>query len=217
MKTTDTTALPPVHVMLDIETLGVRPGAVIFQVAAARFCPDSGATLSEFSADIDIDDALFWGLHIERDTHAWWEKQGGIRQEDPITLAKAIYQLNTFLRYHLLGGRSVIWARGMDFDFPLLRHAYAAVRADPPWVPWQQRDLRTITKLTRTDPPVASASHTAIEDVRAQCIQCALALAFINASDPPARLPDSADIPPMPVPVTGQTVDQLAAALRITD
>lgn len=58
--------------MLDIETLGTRPGSVVFEIGCVLF--DEHRIINGFEVIIDIENAKTWGLFEEPETLAWWEK-----------------------------------------------------------------------------------------------------------------------------------------------
>jgi hypothetical protein len=58
------------HLMLDLETLGTRPGAVILAAAFVRFSDEAHVTLN-----LNIPEQQALGLEIDPATHAWWNDQ----------------------------------------------------------------------------------------------------------------------------------------------
>ena len=100
-------------VMLDLETLGTRPGCVILTLGAVKFDPyslrepDSGIY---FRVDVDEQTAL--GREVQEDTLNWWLNQSeDIREEalgetDRVSLETLYRDLNKFLV-----GVDNIWAQ----------------------------------------------------------------------------------------------------------
>lgn len=138
-------------IMLDLETLGTRPGCVIAQIGAVAF---EEATITQpFFAKVDITDAQREGLVIEAETVKWWLKQeDGARAEigDGLRLGKALW---AFTMYHatitgLNGGQKPkIWGNGAAFDNVILRAAYEKAKIEAPWAFWDDRCFRTLKNL----------------------------------------------------------------------
>lgn len=70
------------RVMVDIETLGVEPGAAIVSIGAVRFGP--GGLGETFERSIDLKSCEFRGLQIDAETLEWWLNQGEVAREQLI-------------------------------------------------------------------------------------------------------------------------------------
>jgi hypothetical protein len=157
--------------MLDLETLGTRPGCVILTLGAVKFDPYS---LQEpgpgiyFRVDVDEQTAL--GREVQEDTLAWWISQADdIREEalgeqDRVSLDTLDRDLNRFLV-----GANNIWAQGPLFDFAILENLYRQMGWPTPWQYWQIRDSRTLFGV-HGDPRVKGKAglHNALEDCVSQ-------------------------------------------------
>ena len=179
-------------VMVDLETLDTRPTAAIWQLAAVVFIPASGEIRARHFCDIDVDDALMDGCTIGRDTFQWWEDRGGIQQDTPIPHWEAIDALRAFIRLNLEPGGH-IWARGSDFDFPILKHAFCACDVTIPWRYGAQHDQRTTCWLAGIEIDHAATTHNALEDCEKQIADLhrallALGLASVAAAPVPHHL-----------------------------
>jgi hypothetical protein len=160
-------------VMLDLETLGTRPGCVILTLGAVRFDPYS---LREpgpgiyFRVDVDEQTAL--GREIQEDTLNWWISQADdIREEalgesDRVSLDTLYRDLNRFLV-----GANNIWAQGPLFDFAILENLYRQMGWPTPWQYWQIRDSRTLFGV-HGDPRIKGKAglHNALEDCVSQAV-----------------------------------------------
>jgi hypothetical protein len=158
-------------VMLDLETLGTRPGCVILTLGAVKFDPYS---LKEpgpgiyFRVDVDEQTAL--GREVQEDTLNWWISQADdIREEDlgendRVSLDTLYRDLNRFLV-----GANNIWAQGPLFDFAILENLYRQMGWPTPWQYWQIRDSRTLFGV-HGDPRVKGKAglHNALEDCVSQ-------------------------------------------------
>ena len=157
--------------MLDLETLGTRPGCVILTLGAVKFDPYS---LREpgpgiyFRVDVDEQTAL--GREVQEDTLNWWLSQAeDIREEalgesDRVSLDTLYRDLNKFLV-----GVDNIWAQGPVFDIAILENLYRQCGWPTPWQFWQISDSRTLFK-THGDPRVKGKAglHNALEDCVSQ-------------------------------------------------
>jgi hypothetical protein len=157
--------------MLDLETLGTRPGCVILTLGAVKFDPYS---LQEpgpgiyFRVDVDEQTAL--GREVQEDTLAWWISQADdIREEalgenERVSLDTLYRDLNRFLV-----GANNIWAQGPLFDFAILENLYRQMGWPTPWQYWQIRDSRTLFGV-HGDPRVKGKAglHNALEDCVSQ-------------------------------------------------
>ena len=160
-------------VMLDLETLGTRPGCVILTLGAVKFDPyslrepDSGIY---FRVDVDEQTAL--GREVQEDTLNWWLNQTeDIREEalgeqDRVSLSTLYRDLNKFLV-----GVDSIWAQGPLFDFAILENLYRQCGWPTPWQYWQIRDSRTLFGV-HGDPRVKGKAglHNALEDCVSQAV-----------------------------------------------
>ena len=158
-------------IMLDLETLGTRPGCVILTLGAVKFDPYS---LKEpgpgiyFRVDVDEQTAL--GREVQEDTMQWWlEQVEDVREEalgehDRVSLDTMYRDLNRFLV-----GVDNIWAQGPLFDFAILEHLYRQMGWPTPWHYWQIRDSRTLFGV-HGDPRVKGKTglHNALEDCVSQ-------------------------------------------------
>jgi DNA polymerase III epsilon subunit-like protein len=61
--------------MIDIETLGLGPGATILSIGAVRFSTDGLG--EEFYREISLQSCQAVGLEIDADTLEWWLEQDG--------------------------------------------------------------------------------------------------------------------------------------------
>lgn len=152
--------------MLDIETLGHKPGSVIFEIGACVF--DAKGIHQEFSTYIKPSSCEAAGLKCDSSTVAWWLKQknpGVIEHAETMgdTIEAALAKLSEFIR-----GAAEIWANSPNFDICLLEAAYAACKMPRPWAYWNLQDLRTIRAWTKTKKSDQPKVHRALVDARQQ-------------------------------------------------
>lgn len=167
------------HIMIDIETLGPRPGSVIAAIGAVAFDPVVG-TLDDdgLMVHVNLADAQRLGLRVDADTVGWWLNQSAAARAGTFSvpviaresLLDSLDRLTSFWRGK---GASFAWSNGAGFDLVLLESAYFACNTrSPPWKYWAARDTRTIYDLAGINPkdyfdPSATA-HNPLDDARAQ-------------------------------------------------
>lgn len=195
--------------MLDLETLGVKPGSVILSIGAVLFDPhgaveprvyDLGggpvvnpihATFHAFlNAQEQTDRRDFGGGLVDGDTVMWW-----IGQSDAARTAMLEGQKNTqpvlgvlvdFAQWLCKGRVENIWCHGATFDAPLLQALYESYRLPVPWKFRCVRDTRTVFDLAGR--PIGSfgtpdgVSHDALSDAIWQAKETVKAIDWIRQS-----------------------------------
>jgi hypothetical protein len=165
-------------VMLDLETLDTRPGAVILSLGAVFFNPIDNMLGEECHWIISRADSEALGLTVSADTLAWWEKQSAEAKKtlrvasstDGEPLAQVLHEFNEFLGKAKGGTSKVkIWGNGSDFDNVLLIAAYEAAKVKPAWKYYNHRCFRTLKGLA---PAVKidrqGTYHNALDDAKTQ-------------------------------------------------
>lgn len=168
------------HIMIDLETLGTKPGSVIASIGAIEFFPEAGVTGEELHVAVNTTSALLAGLTTDAGTVKWWQNQNPQAQDsitnNPATLGTALSLLTTMLQDRetfSLDAELKIWCRGTSFDQPMLDAAYAALKQPAPWKYWQWRDMRTLLKVCEEhmgyrERVRADVKHDALDDARHQ-------------------------------------------------
>lgn len=169
-------------VMLDIETLGTKPGCIVLSVGAVAFDFDTGEEVGSFQSNISIKDSQENGLSIDADTLKWWLEQdkgafdSAFFSKEKVNLAHAASNFSMWFSAVCDGA---IWAQGMDFDMPIWGHAMEASGVQRPWPFWMCRDTRSAYHAMRFDPKTVKREgthHSAIDDARHQirCLHAAI-------------------------------------------
>lgn len=146
--------------MLDLETLSVRPNAVILVIGAIKF--NRGETWKEnidekdieklnvFYMRINIESCVQAGLHVDKETEQWWDQQAddlkyeALKNPNRVTLKEG---LKSFKVWFGTNPHTKIWGNGSSFDCTILGEAYKRCGMEIPWKYWLERDLRTIMDL----------------------------------------------------------------------
>jgi DNA polymerase III epsilon subunit-like protein len=141
--------------MVDIETLGLEPGAAIISIGAIRF--DQDVIHETFERSISLESCQETGLTIDANTLEWWLEQDDAAQHvltggDPLPGV-----LSDFSAFY--GDADEIWANSPSFDCEMLERAYAAVNQDEPWDFRDERCFRTLASL----PVDVTVDHDGVE------------------------------------------------------
>ena len=160
------------HIMVDLETMGSRPGSVIASIGAVAFDPVSGEIGKSFYRTVSLASAAAAGLRFDADTVAWWLKQGEQARAALFSEnARLAAVLTDFTGYWLAEGGRLFWSHGANFDDPILAEAFMAVGLQRPWKYWDSRCTRTIYDLAGVKPDrAAGVHHTALDDAMAQAL-----------------------------------------------
>lgn len=179
------------HYMLDIETLGTKPGCVVLEYALRHFLnedEDSGkysvASAGTTDVRIDVDAQVKAGAVIEFDTLKWW------LNTDPLRLQNIINDEYTqtpsfaakWLQDSFYWQSITIWARDPDFDCTIMEDFYS--RFGTPgkriWHFANKRSHRTLMDLAGIKHVPAKDAHSAVADVDAQIESAIIALRILT-------------------------------------
>jgi 3'-5' exoribonuclease Rv2179c-like domain len=162
-----------IHTMIDTETLGTRPGAVVLAAALVRFNDEASTSLN-----LDSGEQQRLGLTVDQATLDWWQQQGAdvlaLSTANPVPLVPALQHISAWIAWAAGGSTDfLIWCHGASFDCPLLEAVYKAAGVPCPWNFWQIRDTRTLYDLAGINvkdyavPPPHIALNDAIGQTRA--------------------------------------------------
>jgi hypothetical protein len=180
------------HVMMDLETWGTRPGSALRSIGAVAFVPagpdfgpdkpiSPGVGAGLFYSNIDDQSCLDAGLTHDAETEAWWKRQSSEAQQALLTNAQPLSRVvQQFHAWFVSQNATHVWCHGANFDAPLWTEAARAVNFDVPWRYWNVRCTRTLYSVAGFDPrsiPRAGTHHNALDDAvyQAQCVQAAIA------------------------------------------
>ena len=168
--------------MIDIETIGVAPGATILTIAAQSFDPlGTGSYNQQYYARITLESQE--NRTIDQSTLDWWATQPATARDEAfceegrIDLDLALDSLGK-----LIWHSNFIWCQGPTFDCTILEHAYKSYNKPIPWQYYKVRDSRTVFSLWPglPKPPV---SHHALEDCRRQIALLQTTLKHFNIKE----------------------------------
>ena len=163
------------HVMLDIETWGVKPFSTIISIGAVYFDPKLNNPIKDgFHVAIDPEAAQRNGFRVDASTLLFWMKMANRdalekwRTMDKLDPQTAFFSFGQWLHglfdltkdptaHDGLGipdGQTFdpadficMWGNGAAFDNVLLRSGYELLQLEPPWKHWNDRCFRTMKNL----------------------------------------------------------------------
>ena len=161
-------------IIIDIETLGTRPGCPVIEIGACAVESATGRITGEFSVRIEP------GIHLETvkaiglahdpfadpgsdfaKTCAWWVKdpeRAGVlaaimdpadeTADPPADMPTALALLREWMLRHMPDPkRARVWGNGPSFDIAILDQAFRDNGIGRPWICWQERCVRTALDL----------------------------------------------------------------------
>lgn len=170
-------------VMVDLETLGTKPGSVILSIGAVAFNPRKpwdpmfGQPVNEvrFLSLVSLESCLDVGLRIDPGALRFWLEQEHIARKQAfagdVPIGAALRSLSDWL-YKIAPGENgessaKIWGHGASFDPPILAAAYDKCGLPLPWKFREVRDTRTVFDMANYS--YRGKHHTVIEDCLGQC------------------------------------------------
>lgn len=147
-------------IMMDLETLSVRPNAIILVIGAIRFVRGEQwpAQVTEYELNkmdvfyrrITVESCKEVGLRADPDTQSWWNEQDNdvkyeaLHNPDRVSLKTALLE---FKKWVGKNSQVKIWGNGSSFDCTILGEAYKRCNMEIPWKFWMERDLRTLMDI----------------------------------------------------------------------
>jgi hypothetical protein len=158
------------HIMLDLETLGKGPYAVITQIGVVALGDEGPEEMLHIH--VDPESCVEAGLEMDASTVLWWLRQAedakAAFQEEGVSLAAALDELSYFVTKHLSKDAGV-WGNGSDFDNVIATNAYKALGMNVPWPYFQNRCYRTLKNLRKDiRAPKLGVKHNAVHDALSQ-------------------------------------------------
>lgn len=157
--------------MLDIETLGLKPGSVIFSVGVVWFNPTGIPSFGRFYTRVCIKSCVAHGLTIDPETMLWWMDQPDAAREEMTqpersSLTDALTELSAFIENSVCGEPFHAWGNAASFDCGLLRAAYEACGIPCPWDFRDEMCYRTVKNLADDSlkPESDGTKHHALDD-----------------------------------------------------
>ena len=132
--------------MIDLEMMGLIPGACIVSIGAVVFDPRVGVvTKDTFYSELDYAAQQDDGFTINESTLAWWEEQSPQVRDALYGLDDLKDELKRLSAW--LPKDCKVWGNGSIFDIAILEHAYRVYKLPIPWKFWNVRDCRTVKDM----------------------------------------------------------------------
>ena len=148
--------------MIDIETMGTQPNAVILSIGACSVT-DPAITFYE---ELGLNQAH---RTYDGDTFKWWMQQERAGNRIPFGTSQLAATLQSLAMWLGQFPDVKVWAKGTDFDCTILRNAYESLQLNLPWKYNNVRDCRTIFKLLPLDTGLFNQTpHNALADAQFQ-------------------------------------------------
>lgn len=158
------------QVMVDLETLGTRPGSVIVALGAVKFSWRNGLG-DTFYHRIDPASCVAAGLTMDAATVVWWLKQPDAARRELTRPGAPLAAVLTVFSAWLEARDVEVWGNGPAFDNGLLAEAYARVQLPLPWRYPNDRCYRTLKSLRpRVGLHREGEHHHALADARTQAL-----------------------------------------------
>ena len=151
------------HIMVDLETLGTRPGSVILSIGAVKF--DSKSLGKTFYTVISRGSCYDNFMTEDKETIEWWKTQSEEAQK--VFTAPSVDLTVALLEFeHFIGEDAKVWGNGSDFDNVLLAEAYRLLNLPTPWKFYNNRCYRTVKSLYPHRPLIRAKGihHNALDD-----------------------------------------------------
>lgn len=131
------------HIMIDLETLGLQPNAVITQISAIAFDLHPLIFGQSFNRYINIQSHLDDGAIIEGEALLFTVKNNtqSILSEDRQNIRNALTEFIGFVNSQR---PLYIWAKSPQFDCIKLEWWFNKYKVSPPWTYDMLRDVRTL-------------------------------------------------------------------------
>lgn len=168
------------NVMIDIETLGTKPGCAILSIAAVPF----GVVTDRppFYEKIAVTSCINAGLTQDKATMDWWKKQHiDIYAEAFSGKKELVAVLLELYDYLSFWPKLKVWGNGASFDVPILEAAYQKVGVAAPWQYYDSMCFRTLKALC----PMISYekpknAHSALADATSQAHHAEKIIKFLR-------------------------------------
>lgn len=162
-----------VALMIDLETLSLRPTAYITQVGYCIANRETGQYLVE-PTNVLMEEQGQGSSNIDIATVRWWIQQdkdvaSGVFGSENSERMSANTLHGLFLYLVEAWKVEEIWAKPAMFDLPVLTNLW---KGNKPWAHWQECDLMTLSKFVDPEkqlrPPANATAHDAAADAHWQ-------------------------------------------------
>lgn len=161
--------------MIDFETLSVSDNALVVQIGAVYFDPETGSLGKMYEATIDPQDAQSNGAVIDASTVAWWLSQSKDAQNQVFKPGES--EQSAFIGLHVfLNKAKRIWSKPSTFDWRILDQTFKRLQLGV-LDHRTPRDMRTLMDYYPGElPKFKGTPHVALHDAiyQAECVSLAV-------------------------------------------
>lgn len=176
------------HIMLDLETLGTRPGCSIISIGAISFDPGTSSLGGGFYTVVNQKSCERAGLVTDKGTIGWWMRQSDeakkVLTESRNGGMELDAALDAFSEYLGDFQKDVrIWGCGAGFDNVILAQCYTVTGKRLPWKFINDRCYRTLKAiLPAIEMERTGTYHNAFDDAKSQAMHALKIMARIAES-----------------------------------
>lgn len=169
------------HIMLDLETMGVNADALITTISAVGFDLWTGQCFEEFEIALNWEEQIAKNAKMDASTVQWWLKQSKEAQEMMMLLptqpvCTALTSFNAWIERICPNVKEVkLWGNGVTFDNAILRNLYKRHNLDFVLPYYCDNDVRTLVTLKGINPKdyeFKGIKHRGIDDCKHQIFYC---------------------------------------------
>lgn len=158
------------HIMLDIETLDVRPTAVVLSIGAVKII--DGQLIDKFYRKLDIEAQLEVERTISADTLKWWATQNSAVFGEALDGSEGVTSSLEALYDFINDAPACVWGNGVAMDNVIITDISRDFIGEPTWSFRYDRCYRTLRgtplfkKFLQNTSPIAfdGDAHNALHD-----------------------------------------------------
>lgn len=160
------------HIMLDIETLSSTSNAVMIQIAAIEFNPQTGEEISTFNGYLDRNMSSNLGMVESQNTLDWWKVENEELLQSILSKGQGVDPKDTmkdFMKFIDDPFECLVWSHA-TFDFVIVQN-YLTKTKNRKMAFKNAMDLRTLVYLSGIDLSSydwSGKTHDALDDCRFQ-------------------------------------------------
>lgn len=139
--------------MLDLETIGTKPSAVVLSIGACVF--DADGIYAQYYAPLNAKSQVDGGRKVDFDTICWWLKQGASAQKvfEESSMARPVSEelKEGFLPWCKNNDvkNALVMSNGIDFDVQIMESIFDTLKLETPWKFFNKRCYRTLKSTFR--------------------------------------------------------------------
>ena len=158
------------NLMLDTETMGIKPDAAIVAIGAVLFDEHTGQIGETFYRTIHLATSVRLGFKIEPATVLFWlGQEDEARRSILFNAVNAVDAMTDFAewvqQHGAPKGELRVWGASPAFDCVKVQAHLEACGLEAPWFYWNERDYRTIRERNKIVPEDERVGlHNALAD-----------------------------------------------------